>query len=98
MKGGFGVPCCNFNHSQSQGANLVAIAAALSVYIGQGKTADELAILASLFDLMRSNLALMALNTVSDDTRPGQQRTPAQAEARAEFYDTLIDPTPDLFE
>ena len=42
MKGGFGVPCCNFNHSQGQGANLVAIAAALSVYIGQGKTADEL--------------------------------------------------------
>ncbi len=94
MKGGFGVPCCNFNHSQAQGSDLVAAAAALSVWIGRGKTADELAILASLFDLMRSNLALMALNTVSDDIQPGQQRTPAQAEARAEFYDTLIGPGP----
>lgn len=91
------MPCRNFNHSQSQGSDLVAAAAALSVWIGQGKTADELAILASLFDLMRSNLALMALNTVSDDIQPGQQRTPAQAEARADFYDTLIGPTPGLF-
>ena len=91
------MPCRNFNHSQSQGSDLVAAAAALSVWIGQGKTADELAILASLFDLMRSNLALMALNTVSDDIQPGQQRTPAQAEARADFYDTLIGPTHDLF-
>ena len=91
-KGGFGVPCRNFNHSQAQGADLVAVAAALSVWIGQGKTADELAILASLFDLMRSNLALMALNTVGDDVQAGQQRTPAQAEARAEFYDSLIGP------
>ena len=88
------MPCCNFNHSQAQGSDLVAAAAALSVWIGRGKTADELAILASLFDLMRSNLALMALNTVSDDIQPGQQRTPAQAEARAEFYDTLIGPGP----
>ena len=91
------MPCRNFNHSQSQGSDLVAAAAALSVWIGQGKTADELAILASLFGLMRSNLALMALNTVSDDIQPGQRRTPAQAEARADFYDTLIGPTHDLF-
>lgn len=86
------MPCRNFNHSQAQGADLVAAAAALSVWIGQGKTADELAILASLFDLMRSNLALMALNTVTDDVQPGQQRTRAQAEARADFYDSLIGP------
>ncbi len=91
-KGGFGVSCRNFNHSQAQGADLVAVAAALSVYIGQGKTADELAVLASLFDLMRSNLALMALNTVGDDVQSGQRRTPAQAEARADFYDALIGP------
>ena len=88
------MPCRKPCPPQGQGANLVAAAAALSVWIGRGKTADELAILASLFDLMRSNLALMALNTVSDDIQPGQQRTPAQAEARAEFYDTLIGPGP----
>ena len=88
------MPCRKPCPPQGQGANLVAVAAALSVWIGRGKTADELAILASLFDLMRSNLALMALNTVSDDIQPGQQRTPAQAEARAEFYDTLIGPGP----
>ena len=91
------MPCRNFNHSQAQGGDLVAVAAALAIWIGQGKTADELAILASLFDLMRSNLAQMALNTVSDNIQPVQQRTPAQAEARAEFYDSLIGPTPDLF-
>lgn len=60
-------PCRNPGSSQNQGANLVAVAAALAVWIGQGKTADELAILASLFDLMRSNIALMALNAVSDE-------------------------------
>ena len=95
MKGGFGVPCCNFNHSQGQGANLVAIAAALSVYIGQGKTADELAILASLFDLMRSNIALMALNTASDDLQPNLSNTGSAAD-RAEFFDSLIGPSSDL--
>lgn len=91
------MPCRNFDHSQAQGSDLVAVAAALSIWIGRGKSADELAILASLFDLMRSNLALMALNTVSDDVQPGQRRTPAQAEARADFYDTLIGTTSDLF-
>ena len=47
------MPCRKPCPPQGQGANLVAVAAALSVWIGQGKTADELAILASLFDLMR---------------------------------------------
>ena len=84
--------CRNFNHSQTQGSDLVAVAAALSIWIGRGKSADELAILASLFDLMRSNLALMALNTVGDDVHSEQQRTPAQAKARADFYDSLIGP------
>lgn len=91
------MPCRNFNHSQAQGGDLVAVAAALAIYIGQGKTADELAILASLFDLMRSNLALMALNTVSDNAQPGQCRPGSASENRAEFYDSLIGPTPDLF-
>ena len=61
------MPCRKPCPPQGQGANLVAVAAALSVWIGQGKTADELAVLASLFDLMRSNLALMALNTAGDE-------------------------------
>lgn len=65
------MPCWNSGVPQGQGANLVAVAAALSVWIGQGKTADELAILAALFDLMRSNLALMALNAVSDERPQG---------------------------
>lgn len=69
--------CRNSGVPQGQGANLVAVAAALSVWIGQGKTADELAILAALFDLMRSNLALMALNVVSDE-RPQGSRGQAQ--------------------
>ena len=67
------MPCRKPCPPQGQGANLVAVAAALSVWIGQGKTADELAILASLFDLMRSNLALMALNTVSDERPQGRR-------------------------
>lgn len=69
--------CRNSCAPQGQGANLVAVAAALAVWIGQGKTADELAILASLFDLMRSNLALMALNAVSDE-RPQNYSTQGQ--------------------
>ena len=74
------MPCRKPCPPQGQGANLVAVAAALSVWIGQGKTADELAILASLFDLMRSNLALMALNTVSDERPqgPGGQTSPGR--------------------
>ena len=36
------MPCRNSGVPQGQGANLVAVAAALSVWIGQGKTADEL--------------------------------------------------------
>ena len=96
MKGGFGVPCCNFNHSQAQGSDLVAAAAALSVWIGQGKTADELAILASLFDLMRSNLALMALNTVSDERPqgPGGQGENAGDITRQAILDAAAAGTP----
>lgn len=86
--------CRNFNHSQAQGSDLVAVAAALAIWIGQGKTADELAILASLFDLMRSNLALMALNTAGDDAlQSGQNRICSSSKDKIEFYDSLIGPT-----
>ena len=67
----------------------------LSIFIAQGKTADELAVLASLFDLMRSNLALMALNTASDDIQPNLGNT-GSATDRAEFFDSLIGPSSDL--
>lgn len=90
------MPCRNSCASQGQGANLVAVAAALSVWIGQGKTADELAILASLFDLMRSNLSLMALNAVSDE-RPqdcGGQAQNAGDETRRLLLDATAAGTP----
>lgn len=88
---------CGGNSSQAQGSNLVAVAAALSIFIAQGKTPDELAILASLFDLMRSNIALMAVNTASDDIQPNLSNT-GSASDRAEFFDSLIGPSSDLFE
>ena len=87
---------CGGNSSQAQGGNLVAVAAALSIFIAQGKTPDELAILASLFDLMRSNIALMAVNTASDDIEPNLSNTGSAAD-RAEFFDSLIGPSSDLF-
>ena len=72
----------------------MAVAAALSVFIAQGKSADELAILASLFDLMRSNIALMALNAASDDLQPNLGNT-GSANDRAQFFDSLIGPSSD---
>ena len=90
------MPCRKSCPPQGQGANLVAVAAALSVWIGQGKTADELAILASLFDLMRSNLALMALNTVSDERPqgPGGQGENAGDITRQAILDAAAAGTP----
>lgn len=55
--------CCR-NHGQ--GGDLVAAAAALSVVIAQGRTADELELLAALFQIIGDNLALLALETPSD--------------------------------
>ena len=90
------MPCRKPCPPQGQGANLVAVAAALSVCTGQGKTADELAILASLFDLMRSNLALMALNTVSDERPqgPGGQGENAGDITRQAILDAAAAGTP----
>ena len=69
---------------------------AAEVIFGQGKTADELAILASLFDLMRSNLALMALNTVSDERPqgPGGQGENAGDITRQAILDAAAAGTP----
>lgn len=56
--------CCR-NHGQ--GGDLVAAAAAISVVIAQGRTADELDLLAALFQVIGDNLALLALQTPSED-------------------------------
>lgn len=52
--------CCRCV-SQGQGGDLIAAAAALSVVIAQGKTAEELELMSALFDILADNLALLAL-------------------------------------
>lgn len=54
--------------SRGQGGDLVAMAAALSVAMAQGKTADELELLAALFEIIGDNLALLALKIPSGET------------------------------
>lgn len=56
--------CCG---SQGQGGDLLAAAAALSVLIAQGKTADELDLLAALFNVIGDDLALLALKAPSEE-------------------------------
>jgi hypothetical protein len=46
---------------------LVAAAAALSVLIAQGKTADEIELLSAVFDMLADNLALLALKAPSEE-------------------------------
>lgn len=57
--------CCR--SSQGQGGELIAAAAALSVVIAQGKTAEELELLAALFEIIGDNLGLLALKAPSGD-------------------------------
>lgn len=47
--------------SQGQGGDLVAVAAALSVLMAQGKTAEQIELLAALFEIIGDNLSLLAL-------------------------------------
>ena len=54
--------CCG---SRGEGGDLVAAAAALSVAIAQGKTAEELELLSAVFDMLADNLALLALKAPS---------------------------------
>lgn len=56
--------CCS---SQGQGGDLIAVAAALSVLIAQGKTADQIGLLAALFEILGDNLSLLALKAPSGD-------------------------------
>ena len=55
--------CCA---SQGQGGDLVAAAAALSVLIARGKTAEQLSLLAALFEVIGDNLGLLALKAPSE--------------------------------
>ena len=58
--------CCS--GSQGQGGDLIAAAAALSVVMAQGKTAEELELLAALFEIIGDNLGLLALKAPSEDS------------------------------
>ena len=58
-----GRQCCG---SQGQGGDLVAAAAALSVLMAQGKTAEQISLLAALFTIVGDSLALLALKAPSD--------------------------------
>lgn len=53
--------------SLEQGGNLVATAAALSVLIAQGKTAEQIELLAALFNVLGDNLSLLALKVPSEE-------------------------------
>ena len=53
--------------SQGQGGDLIAAAAALSVLIAQGKTAEQIELLSALFDILADNLALLALKVPSGE-------------------------------
>ena len=54
--------------SQGQGGDLVAVAAALSVLIAQGKTAEQIELIATLFEIIGDNLSLLALKVPSGET------------------------------
>ena len=56
--------CCG---SQGQGGELVAAAAALSVLIAQGKTAEQIELLSAVFDMLADNLATLALKAPSEE-------------------------------
>ena len=53
--------------SQGQGGDLVAAAAALSVLMAQGKTAEQISLLAALFEVVGDSLGLLALKAPSGE-------------------------------
>jgi len=64
--------CCR--GSQGQGGDLVAAAAALSVVMAQGRTSEELELLAALFEVIGDNLGLLAIKAPSaSQSRPGRE-------------------------
>ena len=64
--------CCG---SQGQGGDLVAAAAALSVLIAQGKTAEQIELIAALFEIIGDNLSLLALKAPSEEDCRCQEET-----------------------
>ncbi|MDE6259755.1 MAG: hypothetical protein K2M42_02660 [Oscillospiraceae bacterium] len=73
--------CCG---SQGQGGDLVASAAALSVLIAQGKTAEQIELLSAVFDMLADNLATLALKAPSEEDccRREEARAEDQNESR----------------
>ncbi|MDE7170467.1 MAG: hypothetical protein K2O11_01135 [Oscillospiraceae bacterium] len=67
--------CCG---SQGQGGDLVAVAAALSVLMAQGKTAEQIELISTLFEIIGNNLSLLALKA------PSEEGCCCQEEARAQ--------------
>lgn len=51
---------------QPLGEGLLTAVTALSIAISQGKTAEEIELLASVFNVMGENLALLALHAPND--------------------------------
>lgn len=67
--------------SQGQGGDLVALAAALSIAIAQGQTAEQLELLAALFEIIGDNLSLLALKIPSGETYcPNQEEVHSSSE------------------
>ncbi len=65
--------CCG---SRGQGSELVAAAAALTTVMAQGKTAEELELLAALFEIIGDNLGLLALKAPSvEDCCPKEENS-----------------------
>ena len=62
----------------NQGNGLMAAAAALSAAMAQGKTAEQLGLLAALFNVVGDNLALLALSAPSGDNLSTPDCCPAQ--------------------
>ena len=69
--------CCG---SQGQGGDLVAAAAALSVLMAQGKTAEQISLLAALFEIVGDSLGLLALRAPSAEDCRCQEDTPQENE------------------
>ena len=59
-----GCCCCG---SQGQGGDLLAVATALSVLIAQGKTAEQIELISTLFEIIGNNLSLLALKAPSKE-------------------------------
>ncbi len=62
-----------YGSGQSSGDALLAAAAAASIAIAQGKTSDEIEVLAAFFNVLGDNLELLAIH--APDASPPQTYT-----------------------